>query len=74
MHESGFSPAELYECSKICDPNNSPLSDSSYFCQVTSPLIMERSSYRVKRTRNRYIPGLDRLDRLDPVPQEPDDN
>src|SRR2546426_1448961 len=48
MHESGFSPGELYECSKICDSNNSALSDSSYFCQVTSPLIMERSSYRLK--------------------------
>ncbi|MEA2590638.1 MAG: hypothetical protein QOD62_469, partial [Actinomycetota bacterium] len=44
VHETGFSPGQLYECSKISDPNNRTLSDSSYFCQVTSPLIMERSS------------------------------
>jgi len=44
VHEPGLSPGQLYECSKISDPNNRTLSDSSYFCQVTSPLIMKRSS------------------------------
>ena len=44
VDQPGLTRGQLHERSEIGDPNDCSLSDSTYFCQVTSPLIMKRSS------------------------------